>query len=467
MASASIKTPPSYIESEMDYEQWKKDIELWSCFTDLPKAKQGIAVHLSLSGRARKASSEIEVNELKSDDGLKLLLIRLDRVFLQDANWKCFNTYLAFENYHRAKNCSIDEYLSEFDLRHYKLKECGVNLPDAVVACRLLKSCGLSDMHFQLALSTTTQMTFENMRSTLKKLFAESGHLLNDKSGLNSDVIKVEKVESDVADAFYGNHNRGRGWQQHDMRGRRPYKGKNTVSTNSKYGSSSDSFKYSDDRFNPRNEDGSISVCAICNSKMHWARNCPHAHERKSSSVLYNDDQIDEYDEEIQITLLANEHGYSDGKIDNLLGETIGYVLLDSGCSKTVCGEYWLKCFMDTLTDDERRLLKTENSRSVYRFGDGRRVNASKCITIPCVLADNKVLIKTDVVPNNIPLLLSKYSMKKAEMVLDLKHDSVTVFNKKVPLSTTTLGHYTLPIYRMPDVQNISCILLNSVGVVN
>ena len=94
MASASIKTPPSYIENEMDYEQWKKDIELWSCFTDLPKAKQGIAVHLSLSGRARKASSEIEVNELKSDDGLKLLLIRLDRVFLQDANWKCFNTYL-------------------------------------------------------------------------------------------------------------------------------------------------------------------------------------------------------------------------------------------------------------------------------------------------------------------------------------------------------------------------------------
>ena len=149
----SDKIPPAFVENETDYEQWKKDIDLWCCFTSIKKDKQAIAVHLSLGGRARKATSEIPVSDMKSENGIDTLIAKLDRVFLQDKNWKCFHTYLAFENYRRPKDCSIDEYLSEFDLRHYKLKECKVELPDAVVACRLLKSCGISDMHLQLALS--------------------------------------------------------------------------------------------------------------------------------------------------------------------------------------------------------------------------------------------------------------------------------------------------------------------------
>ena len=82
-------------------------------------------MHLSLTGRVRKATSELSVDEIKSDNDFATLLTKLDCVFLQDKNWNCFNTYLAFENYHKEK-CTIDEYLSEFDLRHYKLKECGV-----------------------------------------------------------------------------------------------------------------------------------------------------------------------------------------------------------------------------------------------------------------------------------------------------------------------------------------------------
>ena len=170
---SSDKIPPPFIENETDYDQWKKDLDLWCDFTTVKKEKQAIGVHLSLTGRARKATSEIPAADMKSAEGMKHLTDKLDRVFLQDSNWKCFHTYLAFENFRRSNDCSIDEYLSEFDLRHYKLKECGVNLPDAIVACRLLKSCGLTDLNFQLALSTTSSMTFEDMRSTLKKLFAE------------------------------------------------------------------------------------------------------------------------------------------------------------------------------------------------------------------------------------------------------------------------------------------------------
>ena len=113
------------------------------------------------------------MDELKREDGIDNLLNKLDRVFMQDENWRYFNNYLAFENYRRAEGDSIDQYLSEFDKRDYKLKECGVQLPDAVVACRLIKSCNLSEVHFQLALSTTPKMTHDDMRNTLIRLFTE------------------------------------------------------------------------------------------------------------------------------------------------------------------------------------------------------------------------------------------------------------------------------------------------------
>ena len=111
---------------------------------------------------------------MKNDPNLTKLFGKLDRIFLQDENWKCFNAYLAFENLKKGEDKTIDEYLSEFDLKHHKLKECGVTLSDAIIACRLIRSCNLSEVHFQLALSTVANMTFEDMRKTLKKLFYDS-----------------------------------------------------------------------------------------------------------------------------------------------------------------------------------------------------------------------------------------------------------------------------------------------------
>ena len=58
MASGSTKVPALFNDNEMDYEQWKKDINLWMVLTGLDKRKHAIAVHLSVTGCARKATSE-------------------------------------------------------------------------------------------------------------------------------------------------------------------------------------------------------------------------------------------------------------------------------------------------------------------------------------------------------------------------------------------------------------------------
>ena len=463
MLPGTDKIPPLF-ESDSDYDQWKKDLNLWCEFTSIPKCKQAIAVHLSLTGRARKATSELTADQLKCETGIKNVTDKLDRVFLQDPNWKTFNTYLDFENYRRPKDCSIDDYLSEFDLRYYKLKECEVNLPDAVIACRLLKSCGLSDMHFQLALSTVPDMTFENMRNTLKKLFAENSKMLVGKSASSDEsktVVKVEPHSDEGAEgeAFYASSSRGRGWYGRRSRGtnRGGYK-----NSGDRRGGKNDSEKPGK-RMNPLNRDGTVSKCLICDSKMHWARDCLHAYERnENDSALYSYGEKSE--EEIHITLFTQEN---DAKMDHLLGETIGCIILDSGCSRTVCGEQWLNMYMDTLDDKHRRNVISENSSAVYRFGDGEKFSALRCVTLPCMLAGKTIQIKADVVSCNIPLLLSKRSMKRADMVIDLKTDTATIFGTKVKLNSTSLGHYTLPIYFPATNERICSILINSSDIDN
>ena len=216
-------------------------------------------MHLSLFGRARKASSELTSGELKCAGGIVNLLRKLDRIFLQDENWRVFNNYLAFESYRRSEEESIDQFLSEFDQRCHKLKECGATLPDAVVACRLIKSCNLSEMHFQLALSTTSEMTFENMRTTLKRLFSEGRSGGVPFANVGSGSIQVDSIKSEpfVSDELYSNRfGKYSGYTGDTSR-------RNTR------GQFRGSLRRGNNGENPIGRDGRVTTCNICSPTNH------------------------------------------------------------------------------------------------------------------------------------------------------------------------------------------------------
>ena len=56
------------------------------------------------------------------------------------------------------------------------------------------------------------------------------------------------------------------------------------------------------------------------------------------------------------------------------------------------------------------------------------------------------MLIETEVVPCNIPLLLSKESLKRADTVIDVKEDKVTMFSQPIDITFTSSGHYCVSI---------------------
>ena len=57
----------------------------------------------------------------------------------------------------------------------------------------------------------------------------------------------------------------------------------------------------------------------------------------------------------------------------SLTGKCLGCTVLDCGCTSTVCGEVCLQCFMDTLSNDERKLIREYTGHKWFRFGDGKK----------------------------------------------------------------------------------------------
>ena len=137
---------------------------------------------------------------------------------------------------------------------------------------------------------------------------------------------------------------------------------------------------------------------------------------------------------------------------DIFLGETLGSAVLDSGAYSTVCGTKWYKCFLETLTDAQKKKIVKIKGVRTFKFAFGNKLNSLYKVILPCVIADFEVSIITDVVNSDFLLLLSKDAMKRAGTCRNFEDDTVTMLKKKIQLSCTSSGHYYIPITKpLPD----------------
>ena len=58
-----------------------------------------------------------------------------------------------------------------------------------------------------------------------------------------------------------------------------------------------------------------------------------------------------------------------EGNSNTFLSETLGSAVLDSGASGTICGTKWYKCFLEILTDAQRKKIVKEGVKT-FKFGD-------------------------------------------------------------------------------------------------
>ena len=300
-----------------------------------------------------------------------------------------------------------------------------MKMADSLLAFVLLDNSGITEEGKKLAFTAlnTQGISLKNMKSALIRVFSnDSGHGLDTFADCKME-IKQE--------ALYTSK-------------RKSYSGFPKFNS-SKFKSGSNSASVI--KYNPRNQYGQITRCSYCDATMHYKKQCQHRHLfRHLEDVNINEscsEEEDSSEESVNIVLMAQE--VSPQEI--FVAETYKCAVVDTACSKTVGGTKWVESFVNSLSESNRKKVLCEPSKTTFKFGDGRKVKSHCIVRIPVQIGDVHCSIDAEVVDENIPLLMSKSSLKKAGTIINTQNDTARMFDQDIPLHKSSVGHYCVEIF--------------------
>ena len=134
--------------------------------------------------------------------------------------------------------------------------------------------------------------------------------------------------------------------------------------------------------------------------------------------------------------------------------ESFGLAIIDTGCPRTASGKIWLKAYTDSLSLKDRHSITCTASSHKFRFGDGKHYKSEKYVILPIYINGHRYELGVEVVDCDIPLLLSRETLHRANACIDIANDSIQILGESVPMITTTSGHICLRIGRSLNMDN-------------
>lgn len=292
---ASMKAPPP-MRDGLPYEDWVKELEIWSVFAEstIPKPKQGAAVFLTLAGKAREAVlAQVGVSGVNADDGLDKVIACLDKLYLKDKTESGFAAFDRFIKFRRPFNMSIKDYAIEFNLRYNRLKDYDMTLPEGVLAYTFLTCANLQDDQERLCRATVAKLTYADMKQQIEKI-----SVTKEKS--DDDDVEPQFMAAGTARQtrdewnydYYEDGYSGQFRRKHDDDPTQPLEADKTQQAGyeEEYDECDDTYwAQSRSRFRPQNSQGASSKlnpldefgnptpCRFCHSVYHWVEKCPDA----------------------------------------------------------------------------------------------------------------------------------------------------------------------------------------------
>ena len=180
MASANYKVPPVFT-TQKPYSRWLEEVKAWEKLTDLDAKKRGIAIALSLpegqNAIRDKVFSELSIDELNEDEGVKKLTDFMDKIFKKDELSEAYEVYTEFDRFKRSMVKTMEEYVNEYEKLYNKTKKFKMELPQPVLAFKLLEGSELEMKDRQLVLTgvdyTKIDTLSKQMSTSLKKFFGQ------------------------------------------------------------------------------------------------------------------------------------------------------------------------------------------------------------------------------------------------------------------------------------------------------
>ena len=482
---------------DMDEDQLYPDLTILAGAQDEADAnarEEAIKNYMADQLRNHPEKKVIVGNTARIIPGLNIILKALHEKFGLKQEEKMFQNYEEYANLSRdTSKETMKDYIIKAETLTRKLAKQQIVLPDIVLAYNLLKGANLGKDE-KLARTSVDVMTFDNMKKTLLKMsdgimeMKASDNQITPKVKVKEEVIMYQDEEQELYEDSYNTgyepylveqedsnrpesseneeHNClyiDRRAQYHNnissgFRGQRGYNNsRGGYSTGQIRGSYRGQYQprqvtYQSER-GQRRTNRYNSTCAICKSIYHWARECPHKDKAPAPILKLDQDMVID----------------DDNLIYNTFTDTVNLGILDSGAAKTVCGKKWYEVYENSLTEEEKKHITEENAESTFRFGDGDEIKSYKVKLFPTKICGKDVIIRANIVDNDIPLLISKVTLKNARACLNFDQDQLEMDGVAQKLVNLPSNHYAIPIGRQEEdltseeKEKVTNLLINEV----
>ena len=170
--SKPLKVPT--MKTTQLFVDWKKELNVWQSTNtalNVDKKVQAGILFDSLSGLPQQiVLSQLSVDEIVADDGVKNIVSTLDDFLLGDQTKIAYDAIRDLMTYNRSIETSIDKFIVEFRLKVNKIKASGIVLPDAILGYTLMNCANLNEEELDLVKLTCDEMTYKNVITQIKKI---------------------------------------------------------------------------------------------------------------------------------------------------------------------------------------------------------------------------------------------------------------------------------------------------------
>ena len=443
------------------YEQFREVVEMWDLTSDHAPKKRGSLLALALPNKSKVFGDSIQTSLFKkikpatlaaADDGVTQILAFLDDLLGQDDFTKEINAFEKIWLLRKRAGQSIVEYVKDFELR---INECSINnceFTDKCKAFMLLLAAGLTHTQYELIKGTVAlnekDKVFQNVKTKMITMLTNS----------IGNVVGSSKPEQAYDEAFFTEHEQAfLAWTKK----KNNFKGKSWGNNNN----NTASYQRQSNDTNPRDREGRIYKCRVCDSYKHLQKQCPHNPKNKNPSQYSNykgkgqmymaqeendnnekgnitEPESDEEDRE-KVFFTTNQK-----EMSKFTAESLNSAALDTCCTKSLAGQKWLDIFLKSAPEHLLKEVKGPyHSNTTFEFGNQSLMKAGKAYTIPVIIGEDFHKLEIDIIESDIPLLLSKDHMRKIGIALDMSNDTATVNGKKLEVNTTTAGHFIVSLF--------------------
>ena len=437
---------PQKVGDASSWHIYRKQLEIWkltsgedpklmgakiaSTFTDNDKIKLGLA---------KRFYESVDVAKLHVDTGYEYVIKFLEKELGKSNLDLMVESWDGLEYFKKTKEMKIQEYCEEFNSRYLRAENAGCGkISPYVRAFMLLNHAGVSGKDRTAILAQVEgpekdEDFYEKMEKYLK-IQSGSGPAPPDVGSSRAEAVKTE-LEPGDHEIFTATIN----GKEYTVKRKKFNK-----SAYNKRPKKDPKKGEEDDRKNRIGPDGKRSKCYGCGSEYHYANSqmCPKNKDKNANLVTATSDSSS--DSEAFCIILHTE---DETKMSLFTIEARGAAAMDTCCSGNVAGEQWFDAYLEDLPGDlKEQVVFNENSFRKFRFGNGESLTSIGQYTIPANIIGKPCTIKFDLIKSDIPLLLSKKAMKKANVSIDLATDTITWQGVRVHVYTSSSGHYCLPL---------------------